>query len=331
MSESMDDVVKRYAQKWNVSEDEAADKILTFLESEGEEQRKLQDRTSRIPSAGAFFPEPLGELSKKVQDVNQALLTTEFTKRSIADMRQPPLALQEINTLKDEVKELKGTINTTLKEVKDTLEAKNQADAQRAMLEQMKTLIAPLSEKVDTLEAALSKEPPTITEKGKIIKTPADLVKATQEYKQEAETFLKNQGYAVGRDSGMAISDIIELRKLTIDHEKWKTEQEWKREEKLEELGIRKASEDKRWETLAKISENTMEKISPLIDVVVQESQSKVKNIMTPPGEKEVTTPPTVIPPVWTCKCGEPIPIIGDPDTLACPECGQTFEKQSLT
>jgi len=332
--ETMDDVVKRYAKRWNVPEDEAATKILTFLESEGEEQRKLQDRASHIPRPGDFFPAPLGDLSRKIQDVNQALLTTEFTKRSIAEMRQPPQSLQEINILKDEVKELKTTINTTLKEVKDTLAAKNQEESRRVMLEQVENMIKPLQETVNGLQTALTKSP-TLTQEGMIIKTPKDIIKAQQEYQQEAETFLKNQGYAIGRDTGMSVQDVIELRKLTLDHEKWKTEQEWKREEKLEELGIRKASEEKRWETLEKISQNTMDKVSPLIDVVVQESQSKVRNIMTPPGTSPTVpatvTPPTG-PPIKICdKCGEPIPVIGDPDEITCPECGQTYKKQSLT
>lgn len=75
---NVDEAVEFYSKKWHVSKEEAAEKIMKLLEAR------------KAPNMEDLFPEPLGELSRKVQDINQAVLNTAFTRRKVADLENPP-------------------------------------------------------------------------------------------------------------------------------------------------------------------------------------------------------------------------------------------------
>jgi len=75
---NVDEAVQFYMKKWNVSEEEALEKISQLVE-----ERKA-------PTMENLFPEPLGPLSMKVQDMNQAVLSTAITRKKLDDLQNPP-------------------------------------------------------------------------------------------------------------------------------------------------------------------------------------------------------------------------------------------------
>ena len=133
------EIAKRYSTKWGVPEKEAEEKVKKFLE------KKPVDRSKAMPSTDNMFPEPVGPLSEKIQDVNQAALSTAFTKRSLKEMNQPP---EEIERLKSEVNTVKETVNNVMELVTKRLEELHDTLDEKVKKEERATLISELEEKV---------------------------------------------------------------------------------------------------------------------------------------------------------------------------------------
>jgi sugar diacid utilization regulator len=76
---SVEDIVEEYSRKWKVSREEDGRKIRKMLEE-------------KTPSKEKIFPEPIGEVSKKIQDINQAALSTAYSEDVVA------LALKRMTT-----------------------------------------------------------------------------------------------------------------------------------------------------------------------------------------------------------------------------------------
>lgn len=158
---SVEEMAKRYSKKWGVSEEEAEEKIKRFLEEKPKKRRK----GGGMPSEVDLFPEPIGPLSEKIQDINQATLSTAFTRKSLREMSQPPKEMEDLKgrmeTIEDLVNTTMNFVNTTMKEMQGTLEAKQEDERRKQLLEELKeNVIKPLQEDLEEVKKSLSREEP---------------------------------------------------------------------------------------------------------------------------------------------------------------------------
>ncbi len=188
---STDEMVKVYREKWGVSEEEAKKQVQKFL------SRKPVDRSKVTPSAGNLFPEPVGPLSEKVQDMSQAALSTVYMRKTLQEMNQPPEEIEalkeDMDSVKKDVSGLLQLVNTRMTEMYETLKGKQAEEARQQLIEQLKTeVIKPLQDKIEAVEERIkTEEPPQRVES---IKTLKGIVDSAVD---DAKTILEEAGYPV--------------------------------------------------------------------------------------------------------------------------------------
>lgn len=149
---SLKEAAEKYSKKWGVSPEEAEKKIKQMLDNAGTERKKA------VPSLENIFPEPLGDISKKIQDVNQAVLSTAYTRKVLDTPSEEAIALRDrIGKIENIVGELKTGLETKIKELTETLEDKNRKEARREMLEELDSKMNPLRESLKDLSQRLEK------------------------------------------------------------------------------------------------------------------------------------------------------------------------------
>jgi hypothetical protein len=165
-------MVEEYAKRWKVSKEEAAKRIMKFLGkyvpsegdpkgSEGEEQRGGEGRgqgekpreagqADVMPRPDFPFATPLGEISRKVMDLNQAALSSAYTLRML---RAPP---EDVAALREELKrvyadimDLKGRVDGEIKRIADILDEKRRKEEREALLKEINERLEPIRRSVD--------------------------------------------------------------------------------------------------------------------------------------------------------------------------------------
>jgi len=224
---NVDEAVQYYSKKWGVSEDEAAEKIQKLLESR------------KAPSMEDLFPEPLGELSRKVQDVNQAVLSTAFTRKKVQELEGPPSKTSAIErTIDDAVHEvgselikakltgpdpIRQKVDEVLGDVVgEALKARlgHTSDETKAMLDGLfdefgEKVIKPMYEDIKALKGAQGQG------KEQSINETLSIIQRTE---QESREFLEKRGFKV--ESVSITRDTVE--KMISDavasaRQKWET------------------------------------------------------------------------------------------------------------
>jgi hypothetical protein len=220
---NVDEAVEFYSKRWGVSKEEAAGKI----------QKLLEER--KAPSMEDMFPEPLGEVSKKLMDINQAVLNTALTRKKVAELESPQKSSGVAQDIDEAVHEagrdiIKGKLTATdpIRQklddalgdffsdvLKDRLKSSKPEDL-KTMLDGLfdefgEKVIKPLYQDVEALKKEKGTEP-TVSET-------ADLVMAAEEkYRQ----FLEKRGYKV--ESVSITRDSVEKMihdAVTAEKEKW--------------------------------------------------------------------------------------------------------------
>ena len=142
-------------------------------------------------------------------------------------------------------------------------------------------------------------------------------------------------GYQKG--TGSQLETQMAIKKMEMDHQRFMAEQGWKheewrdkvlfeREEATKRLAFDRETEKNRWDTILAIGTKWMDKASPILDAGIG---GAVKRIGGNPGK--AANPAEPQPFNLSCvKCGTPIPIIGDPNSVNCPNCGLVHNKNVL-
>jgi len=183
--------IEKYSKKWGVSEEEAERKIKRLLEEAGKEDRK-----GAIPTVENIFPQPLGEVSKKIQDVNQALLSTAYTRRLL---NSPP---EDVATLRDRIEnldrvvlDLKGAMENQIKQLTETLEDKKRKEVREELLQEVENKIDPLRKDLKTVLERL-KSPAEGIGAGSVAE-PAKVLDEAKRVAEKAKKWLSEMGYRV--------------------------------------------------------------------------------------------------------------------------------------
>jgi hypothetical protein len=235
---NIDDAIEFYSKKWGVSKEEAAEKIKKLIEAR------------KAPSMEDLFPEPLGELSKKVQDINQSILSTAATRRRVQELENPPRQSSGVEKSIGEAVEEAGKNIITEKltktdpirakvdeyladlvgrAVKEKLEGGGSAEKELAAIRQKEQLdniigefsekvVGPLAKRMEELEAGGKGKG-----KGEFSEEEAvDLVMGAQEkYKK----FLEDRGYKV-ESVNITKDEVSKIVKDEVAKEKEKWEKE---------------------------------------------------------------------------------------------------------
>ena len=115
----------------------------------------------------------------------------------------------------------------------------------------------------------------------------------------------------------------LEIEKLRIGHERWQSEESWKHEAWRAEQMMKEKTEKNRWDAILTIGTKWMDKISPILDAGVG---GAVKHITGNPNQPSNPAHSGVIN-ISCVECKTPIPIIGDPPFVKCPNCGLVHNK----
>ncbi len=142
-------------------------------------------------------------------------------------------------------------------------------------------------------------------------------------------------GYQKG--TGSQLETQMAIKKMEMEHQRFMAEQGWKHEEwrdkvlfdrenTAKRLAFDRETEKNRWDTILTIGTKWMDKASPILDAGIG---GAVKRISGNPTEAATPTTPQQI--NLSCvKCGTPIAIIGDPESVNCPNCGLVHNKNVL-
>lgn len=203
---SLEEMAKQYSEKWNVPIAEATKQIQKFLAKKPGTERA--PGPGGMPEEGNIFPDPLGPISKKFQDINQAVLSSAYTRKTLKEMSQPP---EEFKTLQEKVEYMEKNIeqvvtlvNTTMKEWKDTLEAQKAEKERQALFDEIdEKVVRPLKEKIGQLEAAKGGDKTALA-----ALSPEKILEAGTKMTEDAQAFLKKQGYNVEIPKALTLAQV---------------------------------------------------------------------------------------------------------------------------
>ncbi len=142
-------------------------------------------------------------------------------------------------------------------------------------------------------------------------------------------------GYQKG--TGSQLETQLAIKKMEMDHQRFMAEQGWKheewrdkvlyeREESAKRLLFDRETEKNRWDTILAIGTKWMDKASPILDAGIGAAQKRIignPNQPSSPGNSALVN-------ISCVKCGTDIPVVGDPDSITCPNCKLVHNKNVL-
>jgi len=191
MSEE-EDLVERYSKKYGIPREEAEKRLKWLLNDEGKK---------KVPSLDNLFPEPVGELSKKVQDVNQALLSSAYTRRLLDAPPEDVAALRaRIENLDRIVGDLKSGLEDQIRRITEVLEDKQRKETREELLKELDSKMDPLRQTLQKLTEKLEN-----IEKGGggggvgggVSQPPEKILEEAERVANKARSWLQKQGYRV--------------------------------------------------------------------------------------------------------------------------------------
>jgi DNA repair exonuclease SbcCD ATPase subunit len=188
---NIEDMAKRYTAKWKVPLEEARRKVKEFIE------KRPVDRTKVMPSQDNIFPEPVGPLSERIQDINQAALGSAFAQRSLREMNLPPKELEDLrdtmDTLMKRVDNVMELVNSKVSSLQSTLDTKQKAEDREALITELNAkIIEPIKADLANVKKAVDEK--NLEKQGESLK---DLKEKLRTAEEDAKGVLKDLGYPV--------------------------------------------------------------------------------------------------------------------------------------
>jgi hypothetical protein len=180
---SVEDIIEEYSKKWGVSREEAERKIKKMMEE-------------KTPSQEKIFPEPIGEISKKIQDINQAALSTAYTRRLLSSPPEDVVALREkIEKIDAVVADLKAGLESQIGQLTEILNEKSKKENREELLKELDSKMDPLRQSLQAVAEKLKGLEKGEEPSGKV--KPSEILKQADELAEEAKTWLGRLGYKV--------------------------------------------------------------------------------------------------------------------------------------
>jgi chromosome segregation ATPase len=298
---SLEDVVEEYSKKRGIPKEEAEKKLRKLL-------------LESVPSTDNPFAEPLGEISKKAQDINQAILSTAYTKRLLSAPPEDVAALRaKIENIEKTVGELRSGLEAKINQLTEILDEKQRKESREELMKELESRMEPLKQNlqalVDKLKAIEEKKGAgTPVEAGKS-EGLSEILDKVKKLEEDSKTMLSKFGYRVEPEklSKEDVMKMIEeaqrqaLERLPPDELKKRLEAAgykvvggpvtWDDFQKALEEARRRAQEevvdDKRIEAVTGIIRDSVAKIidlfKPAVETIFQQ----------PPAPPPAAAPPT--------------------------------------
>lgn len=132
----------------------------------------------------------------------------------------------------------------------------------------------------------------------------------------------------------------LEVEKMRIEHDRWKTEQEWNREQWRDEVVLRRQDAQDRMEMIKEFAGKFLDRAGPVIDATFERGEKVVRGPSgTPQANPPVATSPSTQEPAkkifeMPCeKCGTKMAVEGPPfpSEVKCPSCGAVHSQKSAS
>jgi uncharacterized coiled-coil DUF342 family protein len=252
---SLEDMVEEFSKKWKVSKEEAEKRIRKFLE-----KMHTSDKT---PTPENIFPEPIGEISRKIQDINQAALSTAYTQRLLSRPPEDIQALREkLEKIDSIIAEVKAGLEDRINKLTEMLEDRIRKEHREELLKELDSKIEPvrqsiqsLAQKLEELEKLGREEKPT---QQTTPAQPESILEQAEKVVEDAKRWLQKTGYTVEpeRISRSEVQKMIEeAQKRAL--ESIPAEEMKKR---LEQIGYKVVGGPVRWEDVEKAIEEAKKK-----------------------------------------------------------------------
>lgn len=232
----LDVMAEKYSKKWKVPIEEAKKQVQEFL------SKKPLDRTKAQPTSDDFFPDPIGPISKKLQDISQGALASAYAQQKLRELATPPKELEtmkeKIDLIEKNISNVVGLVNTTMKDMQSTLEAQKAEREKEALLEEISVVIRPLKEKVESLEKAREGAPGAMVEL-----TPEKIVEASKKMTEEATSFLKARGFNIEIPKAISIEEVKAQINEAVEAKKKEWEEKAGADVEIEKERIRATEE----------------------------------------------------------------------------------------
>lgn len=232
---SVEEMAKKFSEKWGVPMDEAKRHVKAFLNKnpkKKKENAEEEDRSTLVPGLGDLFPKPLGEISRKIQDINQATISTAMTRRYL---KAHPDDVEELRKNVGELYEIMGAyqkrVESKIDDLTGMLDEKQRQETREALFKELDDKIGPLRDDLETIKKGLGEPPEGQPKK------PEEFFDAATEVTERAKGLLEKAGYRVvsGHVSREEVEEMIkEAGKRSL--EEIPTE---RLKEKLEEKGFK--------------------------------------------------------------------------------------------
>jgi hypothetical protein len=282
MPSNVNEAIQFYSQRWGVPEEEAAKQI----------ERILEKRHG--PSMEDLYPGPVGPITQKVMDVNQALLSSAETKRRIQQMENPQQEsvvkdsidktvaevgtkiIQDKLTAKDPVREAADKALATI--VEDAITAKLQGTDKEALAAAMDAKFDEFNEKIikplfDSIQELQKNSAGKEKDEGEMIPV-SKVAEKVLEMQDEAKRFLEGRGYKIEATS----TDKATVEKMindAVEKERKSLEELYKQKE--EQTGYNVQLETKRIDATEKILDGLTDR---LFKVFIEPMKDKIQEAL---------------------------------------------------
>ena len=306
-----------------------------LLEAQGTPQGVQPNQTQNVvaPLLAGRSPEEVKQILASLgpeEIQNLALLTASQNNAQTAVLMK--MIGQKDTSVKDTI-DLIITLNKMSKPESSGGSSKEIIEAFKVGLEAAKANQPVHQEKESAMELAMKYIKPmydTMTDKDKALYT-AQLANIESRivdpiaYLERIKEVAPSLGLIPAGQSG---SVNMELEKMKLDNERWRIEESWKREDRLEEMGLKRQSEKQKMALIKDIVGKALDKAGPAIDSAVKAASNKLQSAgKTGLSAKEMENK-------FACPdClakGKTVLIdaTGMPDSLTCPECERVFPRQ---
>jgi len=315
---SLEDMIEEYSKRWKVSKEEAEKEIKKILESAGNPKNNDSSGDEKTPTPENLFPKPIGELSRKVQDINQAALSTAYTRRLLNTPPEDVANLKtKVESLDHMVEALRTNLGEQIKKITEILEDKKQKETREELLKELDAKINPIRENLQKLAEKLEEgerkqvkgETAVAATSAKTPLKPEEVLAEAEKHIEQAKKWLQRQGYKVEPDklSAAQVQKLIEqaqkeaLENLPPDELRKKLEKAgykivggpltWDQVEKMLEEAKRRAQEeivdDKRIDAVTNIVRDAVTKIIEMFKPAVQTFFTQPPEGKPPPAPAE--------------------------------------------
>lgn len=293
-------VVQEYAKRFKVTPAEAKKRLDAAF-------RKGPDNT---PSLENIFPQPLGPVSKRILDMNQAVMSTRIMRQKLKDLDNPPA---EIEDLKETVNQLTKYVMDRVGNIESILDERQRQDERKKLVDEVVQQLKPTLDQLKPPQGQPGTPGTPPTGQPMQFSSMDDVVTWLTTQEEAAKKLLEAKGLrvvggtvTVGEKSIEAMRTDLESAGFKVEDQRMTREQFEQRTKELYEKWRKEEGREIQLEIerVAAVKEIVMKVVDRAVDTVLEPAKDALHQVIdiqrkaraaaaTPPPTAE-TSPPTV-------------------------------------